>query len=601
MIKGEKLKTLFKDFFVSKNHAWIPSAPLIPEEDPSTLFISAGMHPLVPYLLGESHPSGKRLTNVQECLRTNDIEQVGDTFHHTWFEMLGNWSLGDYFKKEAIAWSLEFLTKVLKIDQDKISVTCFEGDKDAPRDAESAEIWQSLGIPKQRIFFKSKKDNWWGPVGQSGPCGPDTEMFVDAGQKACCRACRPGCSCGKHIEVWNNVFMQYNKLPSGKYEPLKQKNVDTGMGVERTLAIVNNFEDDYATDIWQPIIKTIEETSGQSYQKQENKIPMRIIADHVRAAVFCILGGITPSNKERGYVLRRLIRRSVRQGKVLGIKGNFLEKIGQSVIFNKTNYANDYPRLDNLDKNILSVIKEEEDHFLITIDRGLKEFLRLVKDNNLTGTTAFNLYQTYGFPIEMIKEEAKKEKYSLPPNFNSLFAEAKKGHQELSRKATKGFFKGGLGEQTNETIRLHTATHLLQAALRKVLGEHVTQVGSAITPEKLRFDFVHPEKVTPEETKTIEDLINQKIEEELEVKMETIEFEQAKKQGALTVLGKTYPDKVKVYSIGNFSKEVCGGPHVKNIKTLKKFKIIKEEACGTGKRRIYAILAPYLRRQAISV
>jgi len=598
VITARQLAEKYRKFFEERGHKWIPSSPLVPEGDSSTLFISAGMHPLVPYLLGETHPLGKRLVDVQECLRTDDINEVGDTFHHTWFEMLGNWSLGDYFKKESIGQSFEFLTKHLNIDSNKLSVTCFAGDSDAPKDEESAKVWESLGIPKERIYFNPKKDNWWELAGETSPCGPDTEIFFDTEKEECGKDCRPGCSCGKYCEIWNNVFMEYIKKANGGYEPLKQKNVDTGMGVERTLAVLNGFDDDYLTDVWQPIIGKIEEISGKKYE-DENVKPMRIIADHLRAAVFVIVDGVVPSNKTQGYVLRRLIRRSIRQGKLLGIKGKFIQEVAKAVLDNRGNYAIDYPELEKNEKLIFSTLADEEEKFLVTIEWGLKEFKKLKEQGQIiTGMHGWNLYQSFGFPPELTKEEAEKEGMKIKEDFDSQFKIGQKAHQKLSKMAAAKLFKGGLGEQTEETVKYHTATHLLQAALRVVLGEGVRQIGSAITAEKMRFDFTYPKPLMPEQLAKIEGLVNEKIKEKLAVKMEVMPFKKAVSEGALTVLGKTYPEEVKVYSIDNpltssgqaFSKEVCGGPHIKNTGELGEFKIIKEESCGAGKRRIYAVL-----------
>jgi len=588
-LTAKKLRDLYFDFFVKKGHRIIPSAPLIPEGDSSTLFISAGMHPLVPYFLGEPHPSGKRLVNVQECLRTVDIEATGNEFHHTWFEMLGNWSLGDYFKKESINWSLEFLTQVLGIDKDRLSVTCFAGDKDAPKDEVSARVWRRLGIPSGRVHFLPKKDNWWGPVGKTGPCGPDTEMFVDLGGKPCCSSCRPGCSCGKYCEIWNNVFIEFNKNASGKYLPLKQRNVDTGMGVERTLAVINGAADNYQTSVWQSVVRTIEKISGKGYEKEENRRPIRIIADHLRAAVFAIADGVRPGNKEQSYVLRRLVRRSIRQGKLLGIEQDFVARVAEAVLANQDNFAGDYPELNENKKEILSCLAEEEEKFRRTLNRGLKEFVRIasrsVKSGVFSGDKAFYLYETFGFPYELIEEEAREKGLKMDKNG---FSKRQKEHREKSRQSAEKRFKGGLGDTSARSIAHHTATHLLHQALRQVLGDRVSQVGSAITEEKLRFDFTHPKALTEEEIGKVEKIINKIIGENLLVEMTVVSYKESRKQGALSFFKNRYPEKVKVYSIGNFSKEVCGGPHVKSTGELGKFSILKQESCGSGKRRIYA-------------
>jgi len=553
------------EFFKSKNHKIIPNVSLIPENDPTALFISAGMHPLVPFLLGQPHPSGKRLCSVQKCVRTTDIEKVGDNCHHTFIEMLGNWSLGDYWKKQAIELSFEFLTKALKIPKEKITVTCFKGDKDAPKDNESAEIWKSLGIKK--IKFLGKKDNWWGPVGKTGPCGPCTEMFVN------------------DIEIWNDVFMQYNKTPQGKYSPLKQKNVDTGMGVERTVAILNGLTDDYLTNNFKPIITEIEKLSKKKYGKNEETTKaMRIIADHIKASVFIIADEIIPGNIEQGYVLRRLIRRAIRYGNKLSMR-NFITQIAEPVF----QIYDDYVKLEKNKKKILDELKKEEEKFLKTLEKGLNRFKRFTsKKKVLSGKDAFLLYQSFGFPIELIEEECKKQKIKFSIKD---FEEACKKHQELSRTATKGRFKSGLADHSELTTKLHTAAHLLLTALRIVLKDkNIIQKGSNITPERLRLDFSFQRKLTEKELKDVEDLVNAQIQKSCEVTKKEMSPQEAKKSGAVGSFDEKYGDKVSVYSIGNFSKEICAGPHVKNTKELGKFKISKQESVGAGARRIKAIL-----------
>lgn len=569
----KELKEKYFSFFEKNGHAVISGSSLIPEHDPTVLFTTAGMHPLVPFLLGEKHAQGKRLTDIQKCIRTNDIEEVGDSWHLTFFEMLGNWSLGDYWKKEAIEWSLEFLCdeKWLNIPLEKISVTVFAGDKDAPKDKESAEVWEKLGVSKERIYFLGKEDNWWGPAGQTGPCGPCTEMFYDTGKKKCSPQCQPGCSCGKYSEIWNDVFMEYNKTEKG-YLPLKQKNVDTGMGLERTIAVLNGFDNVFETELFQPIIKEI-----KSLASKEDEKALRIIADHIKAACFILLENIEPSNVEQGYVLRRLIRRIVRYGKQLGITDIFCHKIAKAVI-------GIYPELKENQEFIFEQLIREEKKFQKTLDRGLKEFEKLDK---ITGKDAFDLYQSYGFPLELTEELAKEKNIAID---KKEFERAIKKHQELSRKGAEQKFKGGLADHSEKTTRYHTATHLLLAALRKVLGEHVEQRGSNITAERLRFDFSHKEKLTKEEIKKIEDLVNEKIKQDLEVRCEEMSLEEAKKQGSTGVFGEKYGAKVKVYSIGDFSKEICGGPHVKRTSELGTFKIIKEESSSAGIRRIRAVL-----------
>ncbi|MBL7159475.1 alanine--tRNA ligase [Candidatus Microgenomates bacterium] len=578
---AKELRKKYIDFFVKKGHKRIPSASLVPENDPTALFISAGMHPLISYLMGESHPMGKRLVDVQKCLRVNDIEEVGDVSHHTFLEMLGNWSLGDYWKKEAIEWSYEFLTKELNLEPKRLSVTCFSGDQDAPQDKESYQIWLSVGIPKERIYFLGKEDNWWGPVGQTGPCGPDTEIFYDIGKPTCSSKCQPGCSCGKYFEIWNNVFMEFNCTKEGKYEPLKQKNVDTGMGVERTAAILQGKDDNYQTELFGPIIEKIESLSGKSYQKKENKKPIRIIVDHLRAASFVIADGVLPTNKDQGYILRRLIRRAVRFGKMLAINKVFTVEIAKKVI---EIMGEEYSELKKREEVIFETLNIEEGKFGKTLERGLKE---IEKYKNLDGKIAFYLYETYGLPLEMIQEIAQEKGQKIK---KQVFEKEFTKHQALSRKGAKKKFSGGLADHSEMVTRLHTATHLLHRALREVLGSHVQQSGSNITAERLRFDFSHSEKLTPEEIKKVEELVNEKIKQNLKVFCEVMTLEQAKKSGALAFFEKKYEEKVKVYSIGDWTKEVCGGPHVDFTSALGKFRIKKEESAGAGIRRIYGIL-----------
>jgi alanyl-tRNA synthetase len=563
-----ELKKLFVDFFVSKGHVEIPSSSLIPENDPTTLFISAGMHPLVPYLLGQPHPLGKRLVNVQKCVRTGDIDEVGDEFHHTFFEMLGNWSLGDYFKKDAITWSFELISQVLKLDLNKFSVTCFAGDDDAPRDDESAEIWKGLGIAENKIEFLPKKNNWWGPASVTGPCGPDTEMFYSG------------------VEIWNDVFMQYFKNADSSYSENQQINVDTGMGVERTVALANGFTDNYLSDIWQPIIKKIEDISGKKYQ--DNLSAFRIIADHLRAAVFIIAAGVEPNNKEAGYVLRRLIRRSIRQGKLIGIETNFLSVVATVILNNQSNYAGVYPELDQNREKILSILDMEENKFRQTLNKGLSQIQKLIdRQLSVSGKEAFDLYQSFGFPVELVEEELAKNNLSL--NIDE-FNKFKDEHIKQSQTLSAGKFKSGLADNSEIITRYHTTTHLLHAALRKVLGNHVAQSGSNITSERLRFDFSHPNKLTDDELKQVEDLVNQVIGESREVTVESMKFSEAVSSGALAFFGNKYPEVVTVYTVSDFSREVCTGPHVDNTSKLGKFVIQKEESAGSGKRRIYAIL-----------
>ncbi|MBR3731483.1 MAG: alanine--tRNA ligase [Spirochaetales bacterium] len=589
----KELRNKYVSFFESKGHKHISSSSLIPENDPTVLFTTAGMHPLVPYLLGQPHPEGKRLVDWQKCIRTGDIDDVGDPAHLTFFEMLCNWSLGDYFNKEAISWSYEFLIKELGFKPEQLHVTVFEGDADAPRDEESAGYWESLGIPKERIHFKPKEDNWWGPAGTTGPCGPDTEMFIDTGLPTCSDKCGPGCHCGKYIEIWNNVFMQYNKQEDGTFIPLSQKNVDTGMGIERTVAMLSGKKSVYETDIFKPIISKIEELSGAAYGSDEDTSrAIRIIADHIRTATF-IIGderGISPSNVGAGYVLRRLIRRSVRFGKKLGINKAFLADIAQVVIDMMSQF---YPELIQNKQRIFDELSAEEAKFETTLQTGLNEFNKVAgklaehNQTGISGKTAFKLYDTYGFPLELTLELAKEKNMTVDVDgFNEQYTK----HKEESRTASKGTFKAGLADHAEETTNLHSATHLLHAALRKVLGDHVQQKGSNITQERLRFDFSHPQKVTPEQLKEVEDLVNEQIQKKMPITMEVMTLEEAKAQGALAFFTSKYGEKVKVYTMGDFSKEVCGGPHAQNTGDLGRFVIKKEEASSAGVRRIKAVL-----------
>lgn len=579
MVTANEIRQKYLDFFQKRGHVEIPSAPLVPENDPSVLFTTAGMHPLVPYLLGQPHAAGKRLVDIQKCLRTDDIDEVGDTIHHTFFEMLGNWSLGDYFKKEAIAWSYEFLTKELNLDPDRIYITCFAGDQDAPKDTESAEIWKSVGIPDERIFFYPKKDNWWGPAGTTGPCGPDTEMHYDMTQKPHGSDCQPGCSCGRFSEIWNDVFMQYNKNAKGEFEKLPKPNVDTGMGLERTLAVVNGLDDDYLTELWQPAIQKISRLSDLQYSGNEKSF--RIIADHIRAATFVICDGVTPSNKERGYILRRLIRRATLQLNRLGIK-SYVSAANDIVGVFVSLMSPLYPELLTHESLIHSTLQEEIGKFEKTLDRGLREFNKL---DSVNGIIAFDLFQTFGFPWELTAELAREKGNEI--NREEFQKEFNK-HQELSRTASAGMFKGGLVDRSEVATKYHTATHLLHAALRQVLGIHVSQKGSNITAERLRFDFSHPEKLTDEQIKQIEDLINAKIKEDIKVERVEMPKSKALAEGAMAFFPEKYPEMTSVYTIGNFSKELCGGPHVQSTGEIGRIKITRQEAVSAGVRRIYA-------------
>ena len=592
-ITANELRKKFIDFFVSRGHAQISGASVIPENDPTVLFTTAGMHPLVPYILGQPHPAGRRLTDYQKCIRTGDIDSVGDPSHLTCFEMLGNWSLGDYFKKEMIPWSYEFLTKELGIDPEKLSVTVFAGEDGIPRDEETARIWHSMGIPYERIFFLPREDNWWGPAGETGPCGPDSETFIDTGRPACGPDCKPGCHCGKYFEVWNDVFMQYKKTADGKFVEMERKCIDTGMGIERTIAILQGKKSVYDTEVMQPILKKIQELSGIAYgQDEKTDVSMRIVADHIRTSTF-ILGdqrGCTPSNVGQGYILRRLIRRAVRNGKHLGIEGPFLAKVAQVVI---DLYGEPYPELIENKEKVFNELTQEENKFSETLEKGEKQFEKMtyflekqgVKE--IAGGSAFKLYDTYGFPIELTKELAAEKGFTVDvKGFEEAFAK----HQDLSRTAVAGQFKSGLGDHSEQTTALHTATHMLQAALRRVLGDHVQQKGSNITPERLRFDFTHNEKMTPEQIKQVEDIVNEEIAKDLKVTVETMTPEQAHKEGAMAFFSSKYGEQVTVYSIGDFSKEVCAGPHVEHTGDMGHFHILKEESSSAGVRRIKAVL-----------
>lgn len=590
---ANELRQKYIDFFVSKNHVQISGASLIPENDPTVLFTTAGMHPLVPYILGEAHPAGTRLVDYQKCIRTGDIESVGDPHHLTFFEMLGNWSLGDYFKKEAIQFSFEFLTKHLNIDISKLSVTVFAGEDGIPRDDEAADEWHKHGIPQERIYFLPKEDNWWGPAGETGPCGPDTEMFIDTGRPACGPDCRPGCKCGKYFEIWNDVFMQYFKNAEGTYEAMARKNVDTGMGIERTVAILQGKTSVYETEVFQPIIARITQLSGVSYGTQEDTdISIRILADHIRTSVF-ILGdqrGVAPSNAGQGYILRRLIRRGLRHGRKLGITGTFLGELAKVVL---DLYAKPYPELLENQTFIMEELAREEEKFSATLQKGEHEFEKmlpnLLKGNSrqINGRIAFKLYDTYGFPIELTEELAAEHELTVDlEGFHAAFQK----HQELSRAGAEQQFKGGLADHSDLTTALHTATHLLHQALRLVLGDHVGQKGSNITTERLRFDFTHPEPMTSEEIKKVEDLVNEQIAKDLIIDCKTMTLEEAKEEGAIAFFDSKYGEQVKVYSVGDFSKEVCGGPHVERTGTMGHFKILKEQSSSAGVRRIKAIL-----------
>ena len=580
------LKDLYIDFFVSKGHRQIPSAPVVPENDPSVLFNTAGMQPLIPYLMGQPHPYGKRLVDYQKCIRTNDLDSIGDKTHHTFFEMLGNWSLGDYFKKESIGYSFEFLTKVLNIPIEKLAVTVFKGEGNIPRDDVSAEVWKSLGISEDRIAYLGVEDNFW-IAGDSGPCGPDTEIFYFRSNDEVPQKFDP--KDDRWVEIWNNVFMEFYKDNSGNITELPKKNVDTGMGYERVVAVLEGVTDNYLSSVWIDIIKKIEELSKYSYE--ENPTSMRIIADHIRTAVF-ILGdeaGIKPSNTDQGYILRRLIRRAIRHAKKLEIDENSnWEVIIANMIIDK--YAKYYHELTKNKDVILEGLTNEKIKFNKTLAKGLKEFEKITSNldtKTLNKDLAFKLYDTYGFPIELTVELAKEQGINVDVEG---FKEKFKAHQELSRTASSGKFKGGLAGDSEKEIKYHTATHLLNAALKVVVDKNVHQKGSNITSERMRFDFSCDHKLTDEEKQKTEDLVNQWINEGLDVTITEMSKEEALKSGAECMFIEKYPDIVTVYSIGDISKELCGGPHVKNTSELGKFKIIKEEASSAGVRRIKAIL-----------
>lgn len=591
-ITSEFLREKYLGFFAERGHAVIQSASLIPENDPSVLFTTAGMHPLIPYLMGQSHPKGHRLTDVQKCVRTGDIEEVGDDSHLTFFEMLGNWSLGDYFNHQSIKWSYEFLTskKYLGLDPDRISVTVFAGDDDAPRDEDSAKVWEECGIPKERIYYLPKKHNWW-IAGTTGPCGPDTEIFWDTGKPACSDHCNPSCDCGKYLEIWNNVFMQFNRQADGTYLPLTQKNVDTGMGLERTVCVLNGFKSVYDIDLFQGAFAKIEELSGKKYDSDPKTMrAMRIIADHVRTSTF-LLGdpvGVVPSNVDQGYVLRRLIRRAVRMANSLDMPKGSIAEIAKVYI---DVYKDAYPELTQNHDKIIDELNKEEDKFSKTLVAGEKEFTKVIshiQGNVVPGGTAFKLYDTFGFPIEMTEELAAENGYTVDvEGFKQKFAE----HQAKSHAGSEQRFKGGMAEGGGiETTYLHTATHLLQAALRKVLGDEVKQKGSNITPERLRFDFSFGRPMTAEEIAETQRLVNDAIQRDLPITCVEMPVEEARKTGAIGLFGDKYGEVVKVYTMGDFSKEICGGPHAEHTGQLGHFVIQKEQSSSSGVRRIKAIL-----------
>ena len=591
-LTSEELRQKFLSFYQSKGHRIIPSASLIPENDPTVLFTTAGMHPLVPYLLGEKHPEGTRLTDVQKCVRTGDIDEVGDDSHLTFFEMLGNWSLGDYFKEEAISWSYEFLTdeKYLGIPVENLAVTVFEGDETAPRDEESANIWKKCGIPAEKIFYLPKKNNWWGPAGVTGPCGPDTEMFIDRGYEKCSPDCSPACDCGKYIEIWNDVFMQFFKDKDGNYQIMERKNVDTGMGLDRVICILNGVKSVYDTDLFEDAKAKLEELTGTKYDAdKETMRAFRIVLDHIRTSTF-IIGdpkGVTPSNVDQGYILRRLIRRAVRYGRQINLPDGSLKDIAKCYV---DKYANVYPELVENCEKIMFEFDKEEKKFSKALAGGLKEFEKVknrLEGDTIDGKTAFRLYDTYGFPIEITEELAKENNLKVDTEgFHNAFKE----HQAKSQAGSEQRFKCGLADTEALTINLHTATHLLHAALKKVLGEDVQQRGSNITAERLRFDFNFNRPMTPEEIKQVEDIVNQAINSKTPITCEEMTVEEAKAQGAIGLFTNKYGDRVKVYTMGDWSKEICGGPHAENTGDIGTFVIVKEQSSSSGVRRIRAEL-----------
>ena len=603
---GQSLREMYLGFFKDRGHKVIPSASLIPENDPTVLFTTAGMHPLVPYLLGEKHPAGKRLCDVQKCVRTGDIDDVGDERHCTFFEMLGNWSLGDYFKKEMIPWSYEFLTgeNYLGIPADKLAVTVFGGDDTLPRDDEAAKLWEDAGIKKENIYYMPRENNWWGPAGLTGPCGTDTEMFVIRKEK-CSPKCNPDCNCGAFLEIWNDVFMRFNKQADGSFVELSQKNVDTGMGLERALCVLNHKSSVYETDIFEQAIEKISALTGKTYDESEEVTKsFRVLLDHTRTATF-MLGdekGIVPSNTDQGYILRRIIRRAVRYGRKIDLPEESLAKISQAFI---EYYKNVYPELEINAQKIADELNKEEAKFNKTLQQGLKEFEKCIsgierknafmsqKDPNfkdeklIGGKQAFHLYDTYGFPVEITAEMAKERGYDVDlAGYTLAFEE----HQSKSKAGSEQKFACGLADHKEATTRLHTATHLLHAALKKVCSPDVQQKGSNITEERLRFDFNLPQPMTQEEIQKVEAMVNEVIQADIPVVMKEISLEEAKAEGFTGLFESKYGQRVKTYTIGDFSKEICGGPHAEHTGELGEFKIVKEQSCGSGIRRIKAVL-----------
>lgn len=591
-LTSQELRSTYIQFFASRGHAVIKSASLIPENDPTVLFTTAGMHPLVPYLSGEKHPAGTRLTDVQKCVRTGDIDEVGDNSHCTFFEMLGNWSLGDYFKKESIGWSYELLTKVLQIPVEKLAVSVFAGDDDCARDEESAALWQANGIPADRIFYLPKKNNWWGPAGETGPCGPDTEIFIDTGKPACGPDCSPACDCGKYLEIWNNVFMQFHKNADGTFSPLKQKNVDTGMGLERTLCVLNGHKSVYETDLFVNAIAKISALCGKPYGEDEAATKaMRVIADHIRTATMMIgdENGIVPSNVNQGYILRRLIRRAVRFARLIDLPDTGLTEVAKVYI---DQYKDIYPEIGQNADKIVAELTKEAAKFQSTLAQGIKEFEKVVgylpaDCRRLSGKAAFRLYDTFGFPIEMTQELAAEKGLEVD---RKGYEKAYEEHQAKSRAGAEQTFKGGLADNAVATSRLHTATHLMNAALRTLLDPNIRQRGSNITAERLRFDFNFDRPLTADEIKAVEDWVNEAIRADVEVVCEQMPLDDARKKGAMGIFDNKYGDVVKVYTMGGYSCEICGGPHASHTGELGHFRIVKEQSSSAGIRRIKAVL-----------
>lgn len=594
-LTADELRETYLSFFESKGHTRIDGASLIPENDPTVLFTTAGMHPLVPYLMGQMpHPAGTRLTDVQKCVRTGDIDAVGDSAHLTFFEMLGNWSLNDYFKPEAIAWSFEFLTTKLGFDPKDLYVTVFAGEDGIPRDDEAIALWKQQGLPESHIFPLPREDNWWGPAGTTGPCGPDTEMFIDTGKPKCGDDCRPGCHCGKYIEIWNNVFMQYNKNAEGAYEPLGRHNVDTGMGVERTVCMLSGVPTVFDTEIFAPIMAKIDALSTMTPDDPELALKARrIVADHMRTATFILCdpkGGVKPGNLGANYVLRRLIRRAVRYSRFLGIAPGFTAELADTI---SAKYKHVYPELEANLAQCKADLKTEEDRFNQTLDKGAAMFAKVAEQlkahnqTQISGKTAFKLYDTFGYPLEMTLELAKEQGLDVDV---AGYEEANRKHQELSRTTSAGAFKAGLQDNSAVVTRMHTATHLLHAALHKVLGPTANQKGSNITSERLRFDFTWADKMTPEQIKAVEDQVNAWIKAELPVTKKLTTVEEAKAEGAMALFGSKYGDQVTLYTIGDVSREICCGPHVENTRELGGFKILKEQSSSAGVRRIKAVI-----------